>query len=75
MTVNASNRLLKFLEEPSQQTTAMLLTENGQTMLDTIRSRCQLLAFQPLNATRVEEKLVQEGVSESNAKLLASLDE
>ena len=73
MTVNASNRLLKFLEEPSQQTTAMLLTESGQTMLDTIRSRCQLLAFQPLNATRVEEKLVQEGVTESNAKLLASL--
>lgn len=73
MTTNASNRLLKFLEEPSQQTTAMLLTESGQTMLDTIRSRCQLLAFQPLNPVRVEKRLVEEGVSESNAKLLSSL--
>ncbi|KHE68041.1 DNA polymerase III subunit delta' [Halobacillus sp. BBL2006] len=73
MTVNASNRLLKFLEEPSQQTTAMLLTESGQTILDTIRSRCQLLAFQPLNSKRVEEKLIHEGVSESNAKILAAL--
>ncbi|MCA1012957.1 DNA polymerase III subunit delta' [Halobacillus halophilus] len=73
MTTNASNRLLKFLEEPSQQTTAMLLTESGQTMLDTIRSRCQLLAFQPLNPERVQSKLIEEGVSQSNAKILASL--
>ncbi|TGB00836.1 DNA polymerase III subunit delta' [Halobacillus salinus] len=73
MTTNASNRLLKFLEEPSKQTTAMLLTESGQTMLDTIRSRCQLLAFQPLNPARVEKRLVEEGVSQSNAKLLAAL--
>ncbi|WLR48476.1 DNA polymerase III subunit delta' [Halobacillus litoralis] len=73
MTVNASNRLLKFLEEPSQQTTAMLLTENGSTILDTIRSRCQLLAFQPLNPLRIQKKLVEEGVSESNARLLSSL--
>ncbi|UOQ44691.1 DNA polymerase III subunit delta' [Halobacillus salinarum] len=73
MTVNASNRLLKFLEEPSQQTTAMLLTENGQSILDTIRSRCQVLAFQPLSLHRIEKKLQDEGVSESNARLLASL--
>ncbi|MFQ3546562.1 DNA polymerase III subunit delta' [Halobacillus rhizosphaerae] len=73
MTVNASNRLLKFLEEPSQQTTAMLLTENGQSIIDTIRSRCQLLAFQPLNVRRIENKLEHEGISASNAKLLASL--
>ncbi|UOQ91336.1 DNA polymerase III subunit delta' [Halobacillus shinanisalinarum] len=73
MTVNASNRLLKFLEEPSQQTTAILLTENGQAMLDTIRSRCQLLAFQPLNPQKLAEKLEQQGISQSNAKLLSTL--
>ncbi|MYL21949.1 DNA polymerase III subunit delta' [Halobacillus litoralis] len=73
MTVNASNRLLKFLEEPSRQTTAMLLTESGATILDTIRSRCQLLAFQPLQAHVIEKKLVEEGVSNSNARLLAAL--
>ncbi|MFC7061744.1 DNA polymerase III subunit delta' [Halobacillus seohaensis] len=73
MTANAANRLLKFLEEPSQQTTAMLLTENSQSILDTIRSRCQLLAFQPLNPERVEQQLEAQGVSTSNAKILASL--
>ncbi|SEB19930.1 DNA polymerase-3 subunit delta' [Thalassobacillus cyri] len=73
MTVNAANRLLKFLEEPSKQTTAMLLTENSHAILDTIRSRCQLMAFQPLNAQNVEEKLTGEGVSESTAKLLSQM--
>ncbi|WP_181351119.1 DNA polymerase III subunit delta' [Thalassobacillus sp. CUG 92003] len=73
MTTNASNRLLKFLEEPTQQTTAMLLTENGQALLNTIRSRCQLLAFQPLPPHRLQQKLSSEGVSESNARLLSAL--
>ncbi|GGD04212.1 DNA polymerase III subunit delta' [Thalassobacillus devorans] len=73
MTVNAANRLLKFLEEPSKQTTAMLLTENSHAILDTIRSRCQLMAFQPLNSQGIEERLTGEGVSESNAKLLSQM--
>ncbi|MFG6150792.1 DNA polymerase III subunit delta' [Halobacillus sp. B23F22_1] len=73
MTTNASNRLLKFLEEPSQQTTAILLTENSQAMLNTIRSRCQLLAFQPLHPERVEHQLEEQGVSQSNARILAAL--
>ncbi|WP_173918034.1 DNA polymerase III subunit delta' [Halobacillus sp. Marseille-Q1614] len=73
MTTNASNRLLKFLEEPSRQTTAMLLTENSQAILNTIRSRCQILAFQPLNSDRIVQQLEEQGVSASNAKMLASL--
>ncbi|WP_082235845.1 DNA polymerase III subunit delta' [Halobacillus massiliensis] len=73
MTTNASNRLLKFLEEPSRQTTAMLLTENSQAILNTIRSRCQILAFQPLNSDRIVQQLEGQGVSESNARILASL--
>ncbi|MBM7573129.1 DNA polymerase III subunit delta' [Aquibacillus albus] len=73
MTTNASNRLLKFLEEPSKLTTAMLLTENSQAMLQTIRSRCQTMALQPLNPNNLQKKLQQEGISGSNAKLLATL--
>ena len=73
MTVNASNRLLKFLEEPSRQTVAMLLTENGQSMLDTIRSRCQIMAFQPLNPLQFTQKLIDEGVPESSARLMSAI--
>src|SRR5699024_12530401 len=39
LTLNASNRILKFLEEPNRQTTAMMLTENSQSIIPTIRSR------------------------------------
>lgn len=73
MTANAANRLLKFLEEPNRQTMAILLTENGQSILDTIRSRCQILSFQPLNAKNLENRLMEEGINEATARLLASL--
>ncbi len=40
MTVRAQNRLLKTLEEPSPGTIIMLLSENSENLLPTIRSRC-----------------------------------
>src|SRR5699024_1541278 len=48
LTVNASNRILKFLEEPKQRTVAIILTENIQSIIPTIRSRCQILDLKPL---------------------------
>ncbi|WP_053216972.1 DNA polymerase III subunit delta' [Virgibacillus senegalensis] len=73
MTANASNRLLKFLEEPSKQTTAMLLTSNSQAILQTIRSRCQIMALKPLNAANLQRQLQEEGLSPSNARLMSAL--
>ncbi|QTN01238.1 DNA polymerase III subunit delta' [Sediminibacillus dalangtanensis] len=73
MTANASNRLLKFLEEPSKQTTAMLLTSNSQAILQTIRSRCQIMALKPLNAANLQRQLQEEGLSSSNARLISAL--
>ncbi|WP_347861781.1 DNA polymerase III subunit delta' [Salimicrobium sp. PL1-032A] len=73
MTVNASNRLLKFLEEPSRETTAVLLTENSESIIQTIRSRCQQLAFHPLNQEKMKHFLMEEGVSKSNASILSAL--
>ncbi|SDD66339.1 DNA polymerase-3 subunit delta' [Terribacillus halophilus] len=73
MTANASNRLLKFLEEPGAQTTAILLTENSQALLQTIQSRCQILALQPLHEGQFEKLLVSEGLPQSSARLLSQL--
>ncbi|SIS62378.1 DNA polymerase III subunit delta' [Salimicrobium flavidum] len=73
MTVNAANRLLKFLEEPSRDATAILLTENSEAIIQTIRSRCQQIAFQPLNQNKMRDYLIAEGVSRSNAFLLSAL--
>jgi DNA polymerase-3 subunit delta' len=36
----ASNKLLKLLEEPPEMTVFLLITENPETLLSTIRSRC-----------------------------------
>lgn len=40
MTKRAQNRLLKTLEEPYPGTVIMLLSENRENLLDTIKSRC-----------------------------------
>lgn len=39
----AANALLKMLEEPTPDTVFLLLTDNPQALLDTVRSRCQVL--------------------------------
>src|SRR5699024_7684752 len=69
LTLNAANRILKFLEEPNRETTAILLTENGQSIISTIRSRCQVLDLAPLNPIQFQQQLMNDGISEANAKL------
>lgn len=73
MTNNAANRLLKFLEEPSTKTTAILLTSNGQAVIPTIRSRCQLIDLQPLDHAFFQKKLKSLQISEKNARFLSAL--
>ncbi|WP_058300435.1 DNA polymerase III subunit delta' [Gorillibacterium timonense] len=62
MTIQASNSLLKFLEEPIADVMAILLTENGQALLPTIKSRSQWLSFVPENPDAMEAALIAEGV-------------
>src|SRR5699024_9405582 len=73
LTLNAANRILKFLEEPSQKTTAIMLTENSQSIIPTIRSRCQVIDLKPLPNKYFEALLVENEVVESNAKLISAL--
>ena len=47
MNVAAANTLLKFLEEPEGEVTAILLTDSYQSILPTIQSRCQRITFLP----------------------------
>lgn len=73
MTNNAANSLLKFLEEPNVQTTAILITEQIHRIIPTILSRCQVVSFKPLSPISFIERLIEEGVSSTNAPLLAHL--
>ncbi len=56
MTARAQNRFLKTLEEPSGETLILLLSENKDNLLETIRSRC--IAYH-LNGTEILENDAQ----------------
>ncbi|TQS76402.1 DNA polymerase III subunit delta' [Ornithinibacillus gellani] len=73
LTLNAANRILKFLEEPSKQTTAIMLTENSQSIISTIRSRCQVIDLQPLNPTSFKRQLMDAGLQQQDAVLMSAL--
>ncbi|WP_333598986.1 DNA polymerase III subunit [Flavobacterium sp.] len=45
MNIAASNKLLKLLEEPPEKTLFLLISENEEDIIQTIRSRCQVLHF------------------------------
>jgi DNA polymerase III subunit delta' len=45
MNIAASNKLLKLLEEPPEKTLFILVSEDEEAIIQTIRSRCQVLHF------------------------------
>ncbi len=73
MTTSAANSLLKFLEEPSLQTVAFLLTEQSSQMLPTILSRCQQLSFKPIDSNELKQRLLEEKVTVPMASLSAKM--
>ncbi|WP_406685961.1 DNA polymerase III subunit delta' [Rossellomorea vietnamensis] len=73
MTANAANSLLKFLEEPLADTTAILITENIHRILPTILSRCQTVSFKPLPKEQLTKQLLEEGIPPHFATLAANL--
>lgn len=73
MSVSAANSLLKFLEEPSADTIAILMTEQIQRMLPTIVSRCQVLTFTSLSPENVKQKLIEQGLTLQQASVISQI--
>lgn len=73
MTQVAANRLLKFIEEPSEKETVIFITEQLQQMLPTIVSRCQTISFKPLQKKELREKLEENGIEKPLARLVSTL--
>ena len=71
--VTAANALLKSLEEPPARAHFVLVTAQPQSLLATIRSRCQTLRFGPLSLAALQDRLRREGLPESEARLRAAL--
>lgn len=58
MNTSASNKLLKLIEEPPEKTIFLLITEEEEQIIQTIRSRCQVLHFPPLGEEVIHKELV-----------------
>ncbi|MFK7112999.1 DNA polymerase III subunit delta' [Flavobacterium oreochromis] len=72
MNVAASNKLLKLLEEPTDKTLFILITENEEDLLQTIQSRCQVINFGKLSESAISRHLVEfEGIEEKEAMKIA----
>ena len=57
MNAQASNSILKFLEEPIDNITAILVTNNINMLLKTIISRCQVISLNKNNYIKKENSL------------------
>jgi DNA polymerase III subunit delta' len=71
--IEAADVLLKVLEEPPTDTLFLLLSARPDELPDTVRSRCQEIAFPPLAEDFVVQTLVNEGRDERRARLACRL--
>jgi len=71
MNTAAANKLLKLIEEPPEKTVFLLITEDEEQILQTIRSRCQILHFPPLAEAIIADALVERGLIREEALRLA----
>jgi DNA polymerase III subunit delta' len=73
LNLNSGNALLKTLEEPPGEALLILIAPERSAVLQTILSRCQALAFQPLSAELIEGRLVRDGFPAEAARVAATL--
>ena len=59
MNTACANKLLKLIEEPPEKTVFILITEDEEQLINTIRSRCQVLHFPLLPEETIASGLVK----------------
>jgi len=67
----AANKLLKLIEEPPEKTVFLLLCEDEEQIIQTIRSRCQVLHFPPLSEDAITKALIEKGANKQEAIRIA----
>ena len=72
MTVESQNALLKTLEEPPEYAIIILITNNKESLLPTIKSRCEIIKFLPISIMELKRYLMNRGIDEKQAVLLAN---
>jgi DNA polymerase-3 subunit delta' len=70
----AANALLKTLEEPPATSYIFLITSRPDSLLPTIRSRCQMMRFAPVETDEIEQFLINDrAFTHDEARLAARL--
>jgi len=59
MNAAAANKLLKLIEEPPNNTVFILIAEDEGQIINTIKSRCQILHFPPLSEDVIKNALIK----------------
>ena len=59
MNIACANKLLKLIEEPPNKTIFILITEDEEQIITTIKSRCQILHFPPLAENDIKNALIK----------------
>lgn len=75
LTVAAQNALLKTLEEPPSRSLLILVANNPDALLPTVRSRCQRLHFFAVDTAAVVGILTAHGIDAAVAPEVAALAE
>ena len=72
-TLAAANSLLKFLESLNEDSYGILLTENINSVLPTIKSRAISIHFKPKSKFLISSELIKRGVDEDLSRAISVL--
>ena len=74
MNVECANKLLKLLEEPPHQTIFIMVSEAPERLLETVRSRTQMIQVKRIDTAVVERALVEKrGLDGDTARRVAQI--
>ena len=68
----AANAFLKTLEEPPAESVIVLLAEREERLPETVLSRCQRIAFRPVERRAIVDALLARGAPREDAEELAA---
>ena len=66
LNIQAANKLLKLLEEPPEKTLFILISENQEELLTTVRSRTVLMKIPKLTLDEVQNALINKSACDYN---------
>ena len=76
LNTQAANKLLKLIEEPPNKTIFILIAEDEEQIINTIRSRCQIIHFPPLAEEDIKDGLIKQfNINETDAIKIAHQSE